>query len=101
MSCFVWIFGGRCLNHTEPNRTEPNQLAALTLAELSIILLPIDAANGSGNVQCNESWGTLFCGSLNMRAAWYAVFLLIFILALFVVPYTIFFYEEDDSFALT
>ncbi|CAM9149336.1 unnamed protein product [Pylaiella littoralis] len=76
-------------------------LAALTLAELSIILLPIDAANGSGNVQCNESWGTLFCGSLNMRAAWYAVFLLIFILALFVVPYTIFFYEEDDSFALT
>eukprot|EP00752_Nemacystus_decipiens_P006149 g5547.t1 len=76
-------------------------LASLTLAELAIILLPIDAANGSGNVQCGESWSGLFCGSLDMAAAWYTVFLLIFIFALFIVPYTIFFYEEDDSLALT
>lgn len=73
----------------------------MTLAELAIILLPIDAANGSGNVQCGESWSNLFCGSLDMAAAWYTIFLLIFIFALFIVPYTIFFYEEDDSLALT
>lgn len=79
----------------------PVQLASLTLAELSVIMLPLDAANNSGNVQCNESWSDMFCGSLDMEAAWYAIFMLIFILALFVVPYTIFFYEEDDSLALT
>lgn len=78
-----------------------DQLASLTLAELAIILLPIDAANGSGSVQCDESWSDLFCGSLDMAAAWYTVFMLIFIFALFIVPYTIFFYEEDDSLALT
>lgn len=77
------------------------QLASLTLAELSVILLPIDAANNSGNVQCEEAWSTIFCGSLDMEAAWYTIFMLIFIFALFIVPYTIFFYEEDDSLALT
>ena len=77
------------------------QLASLTLAELSIILLPIDAANNSGNVQCDEAWSGMFCGALDMAAAWHTVFLLIFIFALFIVPYTIFFYEEDDSLALT
>eukprot|EP00904_Undaria_pinnatifida_P004534 jgi/Undpi1/14081/HiC_scaffold_9.g03732.m1 len=76
-------------------------LASLTLAELSVILLPIDAANNSGNVECNESWSGMFCGSLDMAGAWYTVFMLIFIFALFIVPFTIFFYEEDDSLALT
>lgn len=93
---FLFVLGGGAILETGRN-----QLAALTLAELSVILLPIDAANGSGNVQCNESWSSLFCGSLDMAAAWHTVFLLVFILALFVVPYTIFFYEEDDSLALT
>lgn len=79
----------------------PKQLAALTLAELAVIMLPLDAANNSGNVGCGEDWSSVFCGSLDMKAAWYTIFLLIFILAVFVVPYTIFFYEEDDSFALT
>lgn len=64
-------------------------------------MLPIDAANNSGNVQCDGSWSDMFCGSLNMGAAWYTIFLLIFLFALFIVPYTIFFYEEDDSLALT
>ncbi len=73
----------------------------MTLAELAVILLPIDAANGSGSVQCDEAWSELFCGSLDMAAAWSTMFLLIFIFALFIVPYTIFFYEEDDSLALT
>ncbi|CAM9672351.1 unnamed protein product, partial [Ectocarpus fasciculatus] len=36
-----------------------------------------------------------------MATAWYIVFMLIFIFALFIIPYTIFFYEEDDSLALT
>ncbi|CAM9758325.1 unnamed protein product [Scytosiphon promiscuus] len=36
-----------------------------------------------------------------MAAAWYTMFLLVFAFALFIVPYTIFFYEEDDSLALT
>ena len=77
------------------------QLVSLTLAELSVIFLPLDAANNSGNVQCDESWSDIFCGNLDMKTAWYIIFLLIFILALFVVPFTIFFYEEDDSLALT
>lgn len=77
------------------------QLVSLTLAELSILMLPIDAANKSGAVQCNESWSDVFCGSMDMEAAWQTLFLLIFIFALFVVPYTIFYYEEDDSLALT
>lgn len=76
-------------------------LVSLTLAELAVIMLPLDAANNSGNIACGESWSDVFCGSLDMSAAWYTIFLLIFILALVVVPYTIFFYEEDDSFALT
>ncbi|CAM9476919.1 unnamed protein product [Ectocarpus sp. 13 AM-2016] len=76
-------------------------LVSLTLAELAVILLPIDAANGSGNVQCDQAWSRMFCGSLNMATAWYIVFMLIFIFALFIIPYTIFFYEEDDSLALT
>lgn len=86
---------------SNPTATRRRQLASLTLAELAVILLPIDAANGSGNVQCDEAWSSIFCGSLDMAAAWSAVFLLIFIFALFIVPYTIFFYEEDDSLALT
>ncbi|CAN0396727.1 unnamed protein product, partial [Hapterophycus canaliculatus] len=76
-------------------------LASLTLAELAVILLPIDAANASGSVECDQAWSSLFCGSLDMSAAWYTVFLLVFVFALFIVPYTIFFYEEDDSLALT
>lgn len=71
------------------------------MAELAVIFLPLDAANNSGSVACGESWSDIFCGSLDMSAAWYTIFLLMFILALVVVPYTIFFYEEDDSFALT
>lgn len=78
-----------------------SQLASLTLAELAVILLPIDAANGSGSVECDQPWSNLFCGSLDMSAAWYTIFLLVFVFALFIVPYTIFFYEEDDSLALT
>lgn len=77
------------------------QLASLTLAELAVIMLPLDAANNSGNVACGESWGDMFCGSLDMNGAWYTIFLLVFILAFFVIPYTMFFYEEDDSLALT
>lgn len=78
-----------------------SQLVSLTVAELAVILLPIDAANNSGNVACGATWSDIFCGELNMNTAWLTIFMLIFVLALFVVPYTIFFYEEDDSFALT
>lgn len=74
---------------------------SLTLAELAVIMLPIDAANNSGSVECGESWSDVFCGSLDIKAAWSTIFLLVFIFALFIVPYTLFFYEEDDAFALT
>lgn len=77
------------------------QLVSLTVAELAVIFLPLDAANNSGDIACGESWSDIFCGALDMSTAWFAIFMMIFILAFFIVPYTIFYYEEDDSLALT
>ncbi|KAG5184761.1 LMBR1-like membrane protein [Tribonema minus] len=72
-------------------------LLGLTLAEGTVLFLPLDVANNGGNVDCNQSWSDVFCGSIDMTAAWSALFYLIFIFAFFLIPYTIFFYEEDDT----
>jgi hypothetical protein len=90
-------------------------LLGLTVAEGSVLFLPLDVANNSGSIECGQSWSDIFCGSLNMevgtdptrpdltnplvlrrasafQVAWDVIFIMMFVLALFVIPYTIFFY---------
>lgn len=69
----------------------------LTLAQGAVLFLPLDVANNAGNVECDQSWSDAFCGALNMALAWEIIFYMIFIMAFFMIPYTIFFYEEDDT----
>nr|AFA52586.1 hypothetical protein [Vaucheria litorea] len=72
----------------------------LTLAEGTLLFLPLDVANNGGNVQCNQFWSSTFCGSIDMHLAWTVLFYLILIFTFFLIPFTIFFYEEDDTLEL-
>lgn len=74
------------------------QVLGLSLAMGTVLFLPLDVANNAGSVECNQSWSDVFCGTIDMQAAWHALFYLIFIFAFFLIPYTIFFYGESLFF---
>jgi len=68
-----------------------------TLAQGTIILMTLDVANHSNSVGCQQGWNRL-CGSLNMYMFWQFIYGAIWVLCCFVIPFAIFFYEEDDGF---
>jgi len=70
-------------------------VTGLTLAEGSILLLPLDVANGSGFVGCGL-WNQL-CGGLNLEPVWQAVYIMIAIWVIFLIPFAIFYYESLDE----
>mmetsp|Transcript_1037 Transcript_1037/g.1335 ORF Transcript_1037/g.1335 Transcript_1037/m.1335 type:complete len:528 (-) Transcript_1037:161-1744(-) len=69
----------------------------LTFAEGSVLLLTLDVANQTSAVGCEQGWNTV-CGSLDMYLFWQFVYGSIWVLVVFVIPYMIFYYEEDDGF---
>lgn len=71
------------------------QVLGLTLAQLSVLLLPADVTNqkaclhaGLGN-QCSVT--------LPMETLWYSVWLAATIFVFLVIPFAMFFYEGDED----
>ena len=71
------------------------QVFGLTLAELSILLLPLDVANRAA---CSDSIVLSACNfALPMLDLWYAVYMTMFVMMALVIPFTIFYYEQDHD----
>uniref|UniRef100_A0A7S0S7E8 LIMR family protein n=1 Tax=Mantoniella antarctica TaxID=81844 RepID=A0A7S0S7E8_9CHLO len=67
----------------------------LTLSVLSILLLPLDVAN---RASCRDSIVVSACNfALPMLELWYTVYMLMFLMIIIVVPWTLFFYEQDSD----
>lgn len=67
----------------------------LTLSVLSILLLPLDVANRAA---CADSIVLSACNfALPMLQLWYAVYMAMFVMIVVVVPWTLFFYEQDSD----
>jgi len=67
----------------------------LTLSELSILLLPLDVANRAA---CADAVVLSACNfALPMLELWTAVYMMMLILIVFVVPFTLFYYEQDHD----
>mmetsp|Transcript_11626 Transcript_11626/g.43063 ORF Transcript_11626/g.43063 Transcript_11626/m.43063 type:complete len:525 (+) Transcript_11626:234-1808(+) len=70
----------------------------LTLSELSILLLPLDVANRAA---CAESVVISACNfALPMTDLWTAVYMAMLILIIFVIPFTLFYYEQDHDMSV-
>ena len=71
------------------------QILGLTLAEMSILLLPLDVANRAA---CADSIVLSACNfALPMEQLWYAVYMSMFVMMVAVVPFTLFYYEQDHD----
>lgn len=68
----------------------------LFLAEATVLLLPLDVANNSTAIGCEEGWNPV-CGNINMGLLWLLVFLSIVIFLVVLLPFAIFYYEADDD----
>ncbi|KAL8008832.1 putative LMBR1-like membrane protein [Plasmopara halstedii] len=68
----------------------------LFFAEATVLLLPLDVANNSTAIGCEEGWNPV-CGNLNMDLLWLLVFLSIVIFLVVLLPFAIFYYEADDG----
>ena len=72
-----------------------HQVFGLSLAEFSILLLPLDVANRAA---CAESIVLSACNfALPMLDLWYAVYMIMIVWTLVVVPFTLFYYEQDHD----
>ena len=70
----------------------------LTLSELSILLLPLDVANRAA---CADAVVLSACNfALPMLELWTAVYMMMLILIVFVVPFTLFYYEQDHDMSV-
>lgn len=70
-------------------------IVGLSVAELSILMLPADIANRHA---CKHSVYTDACNyTLPMRELWYSVYIVDAVLVFFVVPFSIFYYEADQE----
>lgn len=67
----------------------------LTLSMLSILLLPLDVANRAA---CADSIVLSSCNfALPMVDLWYALYMTMFVMIVIVVPWTLFYYEQDSD----
>lgn len=70
-------------------------ILGLTVAELSILMLPADIANQHA---CQNSVYNGACNfTLPMKQLWLGIYILNAILVFFIIPFTIFYYEGDQE----
>jgi len=70
-------------------------LTALTTAELSILMLPLDVGNRAA---CEKAISASACNfTMPMRELWFTVYMVMAILVVFVIPFTLFYYEADSD----
>ena len=68
------------------------------MSELSILLLPLDVANRAA---CADAVVLSACNfALPMLELWTAVYMMMLILIVFVVPFTLFYYEQDHDMSV-
>uniref|UniRef100_A0A7R9Y953 Uncharacterized protein n=1 Tax=Pinguiococcus pyrenoidosus TaxID=172671 RepID=A0A7R9Y953_9STRA len=72
----------------------------LLLIQITILLLPLDVQNSSGEVGCAQGFNS-DCGDLNMRLAWFILYCIMAFLVIIVFPFAIFYYEADDGLEKT
>ncbi|GBG91838.1 hypothetical protein CBR_g53729 [Chara braunii] len=71
----------------------------LSLAQLSILMLPLDVANRKA---CTNSIVTGACNlTLPMKELWFSVYIINVVLVFFVIPFSMFFYESDMDYTPT
>ncbi|GAQ82999.1 LMBR1 domain-containing protein 1 [Klebsormidium nitens] len=67
----------------------------LTVAQLSILMLPLDVANRNA---CQSQVVNGACNlTLPMKELWYAIYIVDAVLVFLVIPFTVFFYEADQE----
>lgn len=68
---------------------------SLTLAMMSVLLLPLDIAN---RASCDEGVAYSECTfTLPMRALWFALYMAMFGILVLILPFMLFFYESDTE----
>ncbi|KAK8813180.1 hypothetical protein WA158_002772 [Blastocystis sp. Blastoise] len=70
-------------------------LFGMIIIELLVFLLPFDAENGEGEVGCNIF--NIKCGGFHLSTVWFIIYCLSFLMVTIVLPFTIFYYESNDS----
>lgn len=72
---------------------------ALQLATMSVCMMPIDYANNGGNPTCDyvSNVGNSFCGGIDFTYVWEALFCIICLTVVLVIPFSIVYYEADDG----
>ena len=71
---------------------------SLLLCEASVLLIPLDVANGTNSIACQQGWANdVSCGNLNMELFWQIIYWCIACLILVIIPFSIFLYEADDA----
>jgi LMBR1 domain-containing protein 1 len=77
-------------------------VVGLQIAEMAIMLIPIDVANNEGDIDCDAASASVHdCGGVNMMQFWWTVFCFIAILLIIFIPAVTFYYEADDGMLLT
>jgi len=71
-------------------------LIGFTLAQVTVLLLPLDVANKEGYAGC-DGFDTEVCGGLNMELIWEIVYVAILVYVVVLIPFAIFYYEADES----
>eukprot|EP00899_Mesostigma_viride_P010788 jgi/Mesvir1/19710/Mv09970-RA.1 len=70
-------------------------LVGLTIAILSILMLPLDVANREA---CNDSIVLSACNyTLPMKLLWFIMYITNGVLVAFIIPFTMFYYEADQD----
>lgn len=70
----------------------------LQIAEMAVMLIPIDVANNEGDPQCDGAAASVHdCGGLDMRVFWWTLFCVIAIILIIFIPFITFYYEADDG----
>jgi len=71
-------------------------LFGFTLAQIIVLLLPLDVANNAGYAGC-DGFDTEVCGGLSMELMWEVVYIAVIVYVVVLIPFAIFYYEADDS----
>lgn len=70
-------------------------LLGMLMAECTVLLLPLDIGNRAGVIGCG-SWNPA-CGGLNLALVWQIAYGIIAGLVVVIMPFFIFYYENDDE----
>eukprot|EP00569_Conticribra_weissflogii_P003296 CAMPEP_0171328156 /NCGR_PEP_ID=MMETSP0878-20121228/481_1 /TAXON_ID=67004 /ORGANISM="Thalassiosira weissflogii, Strain CCMP1336" /LENGTH=496 /DNA_ID=CAMNT_0011827985 /DNA_START=169 /DNA_END=1656 /DNA_ORIENTATION=- len=62
----------------------------------TVLLLPLDKANGEGYPGC-DGYDTKLCGGLNMELFWSIMYWMVPVFLFLLIPFSTFYYEADDG----